>query len=484
MQQYNSREEREIDLIDIMWKLFMQWKPIACTMIICGVLVAGVMYIRNARNIESQEIAKAQMTEEDMVGKLTEEEYEGVVAAYNILKQRDAVRKYAEESLYLQVDPYSEEDLSISYRVDTVDETSYSVVAMYSTLLGSDEFVGILAEAVGYTGDLKYIREMFTVSTPGIESSSLVFSFNFTLLPEMEADVIEKLVDDYVTGKAYEQISAMKDFTVTKVARSVKSSINAGTTNTMMDYDAKLKTLNTNLKTAEDALTEDQKNLYEYMTEQDGGAKDDTESPFKSEEEETVVMATSGLIKYLVIGCFLGAFLYGGCVLLFAIFCPKLQTVGEMADIYRLYLIDELHDRKFKGALQRFLYDKNIYELRYRKANRDVEKSVGEAVRQISGLAERDGRKKVYLAPMGKGFLNGRPADYFAKVEKGLAAAGVTVEKLGEDDLRNEILAVPEQAGIVALANVGDTRYASLDGLCGYAHKYEIELMGVVALEI
>ncbi len=483
MQQFNSREEREIDLIDLMWRMLMQWKPIVCVMIICGILVVGGMYVKNARDHEAKETQKVQMTEEDMISALSEEEYEDVIAVYNILKQRNAVREYAEESLYLQVDPYANDILTTSYRIDTADETSYSVAAMYGMLLGNDEFMAKLADVTGYKGDLKYIRELIGVSTPGIESSSLVFSFSFTLLPDMDAEAIAKTVDAYVTEEAYGQLHAMKEFTVTKVAQSVKNTINAGTSNTQMDYDARIKSLNASLKSAKDALTEEQKALYEYMAEEEGQqGKED--GRFKKAENEDPVMTKTSMIKYLVVGCFVGAFLYAGCVLLLAIFSPKLQTTGEMADVYRLYMIDELHDKKFKGSLQKFLYDRNVYNLRYGKKNRDMGKSVDEAVKQISGLKDRDEVEKIYLAPLGEGFASGMPADYYAKVTERLLAAGITVERLNESDLKNEILTVSDQAGIVALTNIGDTKYSALDELCGYAYKYGIEILGVVALEL
>ncbi len=484
MQSYEAREEREIDLIDIIWRLLMQWKPIVLAMIVCAAAVAGGMYVRDIRGYRAAVAAQDAMSEEDMMAELTEEEYNAVVLLYDSKIQRDEVRKYADESLLLQANPYDRQTLSISYRVDTANETSNAVTSMYATLLGEDEFAEKVADAIGYDGDIKYVRELYSVSVPGIESSSLMFSFNMTLLTDMDADVLSKVVDDYVLQEAYQRISASAPFTVTKMTQSVKDIMVTGDTTSRIDIETRIKNLDTAMDTTLDGFSDGQKALYAKMT----GQNEEDErsgSVFKATEDDESLLAKPQLsFKYLLVGAFVGAFLYAGCVMLFAIFSPTTQTTTDMCDIYGLYQINELHNRKFNGSLKKFLYDKNIYALRYRKKNKDADVSAAEATTQIVGLKEHDAVGTVYLAPLGKGFSKGAAADYYEALKKKLAEKAVATERLHEESIKDEVLSVPKDAGIVVLTNVGDTTYRSLDEVCGYARKYDLAVLGVVALEV
>lgn len=484
MQQFDSREEREIDLIDLMWRLLMQWKPIICVMLVCGILVAGVMYVKRTRDFQASLEKEEQATEEDLMAEVTQAEYDAVITACNYDVQLKSLQKYLEESLYLQADPYNMRTLSLVYRVDTDDEIAYSVTSMYSSKLGSDAFMKEVAGAMDYDGELKYVRELVSTGMPGIESKSLQFSVNVTLLSDMDAKAIASVIDDYVLKTAFNEISQDRPFRVTKTAESVREIVNTGTTTARMDFDAKVKGIETTITNSLAAFTEPQKALYRKLTEADKDKEEEEESIFKPAEEELEPEKPGLSLKFLLVGLFLGAFMYGGCVMMYAIFRPTIQTTAELNDVYGLYQIDELHRRSFSGGLKGFINDKKIYALRFRKSNKDEEASRKEAATQITGLRERGSIDTVYLAPLGKGFVNGPAAAYADKLKEDLAAAKINVEVLHDGKIKDEILSVPQTAGIVVLANVGDTTYRSLDEICGYARKYGISLLGVVALDM
>ena len=488
MQQFDSREEREIDLIDLMWRLLMQWKPIICVMVLCAVLVVAFKYVRDVRGYqaaikeEKQEDTLVETDEEDLLEELTQTEYEDVISAYNSKTQVESLRKYLSESLILQANPYDMRTLMLYYRVDSADETAYSITSMYGSLLGSDPFMEEIAKAIDYDGELKYVRELVSFGAPGIESKSLVFSVKMSLLTDMDADKIAKTIDAYVLQTAYKDISASRPFTVLKTYESVQDVVNTDTTTARMDFDARIRGMETAIDASVAEFSEPQKMLYKKLTKTEE-EEEEKETVFK-EPEEGVSEKPGISLKYLVIGLFVGAFLYGGCVLMYAVFRPTLQTTTEMKDVYRLYQIDELHQRSFAGGMQGFVNDKNVYKLRYRKSNADAETSVKEAATQIVGLRERGEIGTVYLAPLGKSFSGGQAAEYYSKLKQRLADSGVEIAELSESNLKDEILSVPQTAGIVVLTNIGDTTYHSLDDVCGYARKYDIAILGVVALDV
>lgn len=127
-------EEREIDLLDMIADILSHWRGLVVALVIGAVLMGGLSYVKSYQNI--QNIQNAQPIEEEttldaatvekqlMQLEETLEESQKAAVLTTMDDEREYIWKenYAENSVYMQLDPFNIAQRQLVYQIRTTEE--------------------------------------------------------------------------------------------------------------------------------------------------------------------------------------------------------------------------------------------------------------------------------------------------------------------------------------------------------------------------
>lgn len=511
--QYGQDNEREIDLLGIVWECFIQWKPALICSIIIAILAGCGMYAKDLRSynqklVEYEENVQAAGEEglEDKIAELKASLSDADLVAvenavyYAGVQMRSEYKTDALESLDIDGDKLHY--VTASYIVNSSTTPAISIIGTYATMVDADAFIKKLQDAdesyakVGRVIDIATVYPDVTlVKNDGLNT----FSASVVLPAGADADKISGIVTDYMND-AYTKVKSTVPHSLELISVSTRSSVDETFSNRILTYNDRAITYRDKLAALTKAFTDDQTKLYEYMLMQEGladtGADDsgsDAEAAADGNTASSDSSSSPSVItppeapgfskKYIALGFVGGAFLYALLVFAIYVWGDKVRSLGEVADLYMIRGIDEVHERRFDTAWKRFLYSKRVYDLRYKKTSKDISEHVAEAGRYISEYATHSELKHITLIPAyadtSADGLCGRYVDRIKsewKEEIPLAVSkNWTTEYTFEAPGDNE--------GIVILMHEGDTVYTVLERIAGYCHDYKATVIGAILLE-
>ena len=273
MNQNNSwkkTEEIEINLVDLLKKLCVQWKQVLACAVVFACLLGGYKYVKDNRAVQTASTAELA---EGVV--LTDAEQKSVTAAIELAEEIDGIEKYLEESIVMNIDPYHKDRVVLLYSIDdATKQTKQKIIEAYLNFLSSGGAIDALKEndSKKWDMDKSYLSEL--VSAYQRENSSYQIIMNDstaeTLLyiettgkdaemaGELAADIQIVLESYYPTVK---EIAGKHTLTLLSSENSMRP--DSGLMTAQHDKRALLTTNLTTLKNLTDAFSEDQKLLYE-----------------------------------------------------------------------------------------------------------------------------------------------------------------------------------------------------------------------------
>lgn len=367
-------EEREINLFDLLAGILSHWRGILVCMLIGALLMGGFSYVRAYQRAgtiqEKQSLQNDDLSSEERLQKLEEQLTDTEkIAVYTVLddEQEYAVyQQYADNSVFMQMDPYCIPVISMLYNIHMDDMgQSYMLRTVYEDLING-------------TGLLQFVEEQTGISSVSVaELISAQAKSNITVLngvqetgfgndclkitiyhyDEKECEKLAQCVKDYIEQQ-YETLSQeLGAHEVILLSESAGVVMDTGIRDRQLSYSNTLLSFLTNCAKAKDAFTEDQQTYYELLN----GESGISEESEKAEESETEVQTASSKpsisLKYVVLGAVLFAFLYVGVYFVLYILNGKLRVTDELQ---RLYNISQLglivkDDEKKKFFIDRWI---------------------------------------------------------------------------------------------------------------------------------
>lgn len=512
--QYGRDNEREIDLLGIVWECFIQWKPALICSIIIAILAGCGMYVKDLRSynrkLAEYETNAQKAGTEDLDDKITElrailsdEEFvtvENAVDYFGLMKgseEKDAGLKA------LDLDGDKLHYVTASYIVDSSTTPAISIIGTYATMVDADALIKTLQESepsyteIGRVIDIAY----FYPDVAAVKNDSLnTFAVSVVLPAGADEDKISGILTNYMND-AYAKVKSTVPHSLELISVSTRSAVDETFSNRILTYNDRAISYRDKLTALTKAFTDDQTKLYEYMLMQegladtgaDGSGSDAAEAAAGGNAASADASSSSAVItppaapgfskKYIALGFLGGAFLYALLVFAIYIWGDKVRSLGEVADLYMIRGIDEVHERRFDTAWKRFLYSKRVYDLRYKKTSKDISEHVAEAGRYISEYASHSELKHITLIPAyadtSADGICGRYVDTFK--DSWNKKIPLAVSKNWTTEYTFE--APGDNEGIVILMHEGDTVYTVLERIAGYCHDYKATVIGAILLE-
>lgn len=166
-QAWKKAEELEVDFVDLIRRLFGQWKQIAVCALAAAILFGGFYWIKSGEQAASPESAPLGNQE------LEEGEQQAVEAAIMLSKEIQGLEEYMDKSILMQIDPYKRNRMSMLYRITgATRETIAGIVESYQFYLTGGDAVSALGKlsGKGLGMETPYLQELITVwqKTDGI----------------------------------------------------------------------------------------------------------------------------------------------------------------------------------------------------------------------------------------------------------------------------------------------------------------------------
>ena len=391
-----AREEKEIDLIDLLIEIMLHWRGLIVAFLIGGILLGGYSYYKSykahnsavaAADSAKSDAAKSEgMSDEEKLAQLKQQEEQleknakatslgNVESAILYTDQIAQLKDYLDSSILMKADLNNLPTGYITIQI-IADGGRDNLRQAYESIVTSAELIEQIKTNLGYgseAGELIQIDESNVKITSSRSVSSTVVndtddtSIKVSCYAASVEDCrkLTDIVSEFVLSKSRELQTKLGYHEVVIVDSSVTTMANSYLSQIKLDKQSQLITAETAVGKLIDAFTADEKNLFDLK-----------EKIYKlnrqieiSKAAEISIPAVGISKKKILIGVVLGVFLYAGIICVAYIFSQKIKDSDEFTVTFGTAQLGKLYGkREFKGfgkAIDKWLYS---FKNRGRKA--------------------------------------------------------------------------------------------------------------------
>lgn len=427
-------KEREISLWELMTEMMLRWRIILVWMAVGAVLAGAVSYVRSNPAAESVQTGKqmsdpGQDLREDpsvLEEQLTQAQQQKVnyVLAYESVYQTQLA--YKEDSVLMRMDPNCVQETELTFFVEADSKRSAAdIEKAYEDIIRTDALAAYLEDQVGGK-DGSGIRELITLVRGSGSLPEGTNTFQVRLIHSDKSalrDMTEAFIG-YLQQKQGQIEKAMGRHEVVLVDQSEAETVDMDILSVQKRMIDEIANTETVILQNKEAFTAEQQQYYELMT-MTGSDKDGAEDGTKEPEQDTSAFSRIS-VKYVILGMFLGAFLYLFIFFMRYVFNHKLSasdSLQELYDIPQLGLIPQQESRKPFAFIDRWILSLN--ESGGRRFTRDEAMRLAAAA--VKMAAAREGTGKICLVGCG---LMGQALEVCEAIRDELAKEGIQAEIL------------------------------------------------------
>ena len=500
----NTYDEREIDLIDLMWRLLEQWRVLLVMAIIGALIVPLCIGVKNWITTASDS-GSMESTEEVVVDSTTQteldSEYNTLFTTLSMYKSYKTLEYRYQHSILNQIDFQNCISVSTAYeiRLGNADQRIRTMYALYTDITNNEDFANsILAlySSDSSTGSLSDVCSVSgSVPTSDDEADSAVITIN-TILPSTVdindyKDALDSAVIDY--KKTLENSVGSHGVTLVSTnSRKVNNTTLATTQNAVTtalntaksNYETAYKALTDNGKAVMDEIVNDEANdsnsLSEATAELDELWKNYATGVLSSSEVVTANPSSiliAFTIKNIAIGVLAALVLYCGAYVAYMILSRKVKNPEEIENMSGISNYGGIYEYPYSTGLTRFAHDKKIYSIRRKGSS--AEKLAEDLV---SRLKFQD-KSQVHMIVCGAG--SGRTDSILQEQKVKLESQGITVDVFTLDKPVSEIYDSQFTDMSAAFLQIisGQTTYNMISELSVKLKKYNVDIVGSEFIE-
>lgn len=491
-------EEREIDLLDMIADILSHWRGLVVALVIGAVLMGGLSYVKSYQNI--QNIQNAQPIEEEttldaatvekqlMQLEETLEESQKAAVLTTMDDEREYIWKenYAENSVYMQLDPFNIAQRQLVYQIRTTEENqNQSLGTTYGDVLDNVGMYNWVEEKTGVPA--AYVKELITVSTTSAISIANDQFAGTVGTDRLKITVIQKdeesckelsdAVKAYVEQQKATLATEVGNHELILLSESAGMTLGMDVMNRQIDYGNQVSNLRSGIASAKAGFTADQAKYYDLLTWEEG--MDEAGIVQKDTvEEQAVAVSPSVSKKYILLGVVLFAFVYAGILFLVYIFNSKLRVSDELQNLYHIPQIGVV----VKDSKKKFILDKWVDDLRhYGKRKFDAEQSMELAFVAVKIAAVKNKLNTICL--MGCN-LEAGAGSVCENLKTALEKEGINVTVLDNVLYNAESMEkVEAMTGAVLVEKAGSTLYNEVANELALLKRQDITVLGGIIVE-
>ena len=497
-------QEKEINLVDLMFEVLLRWRVIVVVMVIGAVVLGSFGYSRSRQAYQEQSAKVAsleqrlqelreQKAQAEAAGEVTDEEYpekkwleeqlteaqmvnvNNVITAEQYYQTRLA---YSKETLILKMDPMAVPRAELTFLITSNNlENTYNIQKVYEDLLTSGEMLKTLANSqkkltAEQVNELIYLEKT---------SYSLQQGSNIIRMAVLHTDIdsckaLAQAVVDFLTEQHHRMAEELGNHEISLLNQSLTTVFSMDILSQQQTITNDIAAREASIRGSKDAFSQIEWQYYNYLT--TGVAKGNPDmvkeqeeeiSPEVLEEENTITteltsmgsVAKPGIsVKYIILGMILAAFLYVAVIFVRFIMNNRLRDTDDIQAIYQLPLLGQVTTGEEKKKFLGFV-DKWLLSLRDRnKRQFTSQEEIRLAAVGVKISAKKNALEQVYLIGCG---LAEEAFKVCEQLKEILGKEGLEVQILNNVLYDAESMEELARAkGVVLVETAGKTLYAEV----------------------
>lgn len=407
---YNEPKDINIDFIDYLWKLLMQWKVILIFCIAMAILVPGVKYLSdskaynaelaNLKKIEDESSMPADERIEATLKSLPADQRSDVLFVVQQQAMVDAQKKYLNESVLLNTDPANERQLAIKYIVKSDVGTDMRALAdAYSTCLRRKEYLEQLGNLISPDTKLDYINELIDTENEDIlagDSESAIYTVTITILDDTDADKIVSLIDSAISNLHRELNTSVGGHTITIANAEDQAVFNEDISNRRASLNSIINNLKSSIDNAKGSLSPEQQAAVETIIAINQSVNLVQDASSESSTSVSAPQKPGISIKYAIFGFMLGMILYAGIYLLVLILHKYLSSARTAQHYINNRLLGEIYTITEHKGFSRMFASEIVAKWRYRD-KLDLDRQIKSTVMTLDAVCTNNMSDEITL---------------------------------------------------------------------------------------
>ncbi len=479
----NEVEEREIDLMDLIWKLVGQWRPILLCMVIMAVVFNFGFYWKALLSYQESVKTNA-IDEETLKSQLTDEEYSKVMDATTTF------RYYTDTSNYVNNCPFVNMNLAALpvvsqqwvVRCDPEVMEPVTMAHLIATGLYSSSVAEAISEQLGGSVDVTYWGDTiyFLYDTPEEDSNESILTLRFVLTGEQKSENVANVLRSYISEHLNEILNTDVDYQVELLSSSETIDADAPVAASIASRRENIASYSSSLDTYLESLNDTQVRLYNLLTGESYTGVNGTVVTEKLQKPSAFQP------KYAVIGMLFAAFVYAGIVFALTIFKGTLTCASDLESTYNLFLMDVVHHKSHTSeGWRRFVNDDRIQRLRYRNQQQNAEWHINHVTSQLRGLVEQGNYNEIHVLILDmqrnrREFIT----QYCELLRENWTFLDCQIVFDEPKDICETVFSLPEHAGIVLMAGLDTTMLKDISEIMRCAQRRNVPVLGGIVMDI
>lgn len=506
------KENKEIDLIDLIIELLLHWRGFLIAILIGGLLLGGYSVYSSVKANQAAKIAAAAV-EEEKAKVLSDQEYfeqekekteKRIVELESSLSAKDRSganqllvyceqlefqQQYMDNSVLMKVDAYNIPSGEVIIKIISDQIMGSAFENAYKGIFSSVEMFDYLKQRLNYGNEM---AELITIESSSTNYNSdsdfnieintevkddtakeIILVFKFVALTEEECKVLEEAFIDYAKSKSAEYQSSLGAHELIVVDSVVSTTYDASVMSKQSSIIEQIGKLNNNIINGYDALSGSGKEYYDLLVKQKDMESEIDENIERAEAATVEIPPITLNKKKLIIGLIGGLLVYAFIICLIYIFSRRIKDSDDFTSTFGVNQLGKIYHET--GTMKRATgLDKAIYSLK-RRGRKKVPFGEASSIVAVntSLTASKCGYKKLGLFTIDKDDV------LTVKICEALRAEDVEGVVLSEPLYnRQEMSAIKDIDAAVIIAKSGVSRYDELWDVIEVLDNQKVKILG------
>ncbi len=342
-----ERAEREINLIDLFWKILFSWRQMLCFGILFAILLSGMKYFLDVKAYQDSMDIDLEVSK----GELKKEKLEKYNNAIDLQKRLTEYETYQKKSALMQIDPYEkpvleqqyyvQSDYIVNYTKDSERDYTSELISIYYNYINSGEMARKVIEDAELSINEKDFRELLNVS-----SSGSTISISVSYVDAQKLNDISDVIKSFLQQKEPE-VQSVGSHTLKLIEESQSVVVDTALVEKKNTIANNVTSLKTQIDSLKAGMSAEQLMLFELEASEIRGEElEELDSPRVS-------------VKFLILGIMVGIFLVCAWIVCKMIFSTKLQKSEEIHNMYGIHMLGEINisnqKKRFLSSIDRML---------------------------------------------------------------------------------------------------------------------------------
>lgn len=487
----NNNHSRQINTVinvkEIIWDLFEQWKAILITALLMMALVAGVKY---TKDIKAYNASQAEKGVENQVSTSAEERIAAILDALpdeerstvvTIVKQKEWIeseKDYINNSILMNTDPTNQRTLVADYYIKSENDSSSvrdSLIYGYRSYLKDAYVSKALGKVIAPDAKINYIAELIRTDdsayTDEIDLSNTILQIYIVLPDDTNVQEVEETLTTLIKEQEPEISRVIAPHSIDLVNVSEAHLYNSDAVKNRTEILYSIYNLQNNTKNMQTSLSDGQKAAIEAITEISTAEK----IAVGDDESGTNVVATEkkpGISrKYAALGFVLGVMLYAFIYLVLVIIKGRITCAADAEYYTQSRLLGEVYHQTQHKGLDVLMHSKLVDRCRYRE-KLDEDDQIQKTASKLDTTCRHIGTENISVLCMSE------LSEVSKKIIDAIKSNGldVSVDEIPKETNDGYMLSVKDAVLLVD----DEIKVADLASMTNQLKDYDVNLIGSI----